>query len=574
MDMTPARILIVDDDGVVLRTFVRVLCEYAPLHAVDGETARTILGETQIDVVVCDLGLPGLQGLDLMRWAKVHCPKPLWIFVSGEGTFDDAIQALKLGAFDFICKPIISAIQLQKAVANAVRHLSLVAERAQLLRSLADNNLRLAEGHTQLEMANAELQNQRAMLDRDLERADRIVRAILPHALAPIPKLHVSVAYRPSASIGGDFYGATLLDERHLAVYVADAAGHGVSAALLAVLFHQRLSFLNAHGGIRTPAAILADLNHDLLEECRASGLFVTVAYALIDTVARTATIASAGHPPCIWIHAGASEHLDKTGPALGLSADAAYTEHHVSLGDDDRLLLYTDGLTGAISERAPSLETILASVVTKGDDGGRVIDRLLTWTEHGRVEDDLTLLLVSANTGVSRVDADQVATHVTAHVTGPLSLGSDERTTWVVVRGRATWKDAAALRDTSIDALDAGRSVIVDLASCTALDSTMLGTLHELVVQAATRRGSLHVQSADETIRALFTELAMTQVLSSIASRAQPAPVHMDAPPPHSDAGARELVLHAHVLLAELSASNAEQFQPVIAALERDPAL
>jgi phosphoserine phosphatase RsbU/P len=562
MSSTRPCVLLVDDDRAVLETYVRALHEYAPLQAADGLAARKILSETAVDVVLCDLEMPRMNGLDLMRWAKHQCPHPLWIVVSGQGTFDAAAEALKLGAFDFICKPVQSPIQLRTAVANAARHQKVVAERALLVCSLADNNRKL-------EAANAVLSDQQALLDQDLSRADRILRALLPRALRPIERMQVNVAYRPNRSIGGDFYGAALLDDRHLAVYVADVAGHGVSAALLAVLFNQRLSVFDVETGPRTPASVLSDLNAGLLEECRASGLFVTAVYALIDTRERTATIASAGHPPGIVLRsAGLSERLEKTGPALGLRLDATYDQHRISLADGDRLLLYTDGMTGTLPEHAGGLESILGSVAAQGEDGGLVIDRLLDWT--GRADDDTTLLLVTASSGASTVDADHVPTPHPAATDSALSIGSADGTTWVVIRGRACWKDATALRDTCVEALDAGRSVVVDLAACTMLDSTVLGTLHELVVLAEPT-WAFRLQSVGDEIRDLFTELSMAQVLSSIAPSPRPAPEGTRELPTKAEISAQGVVLHAHALLAALSASNAEQFQPVIDALARE---
>ena len=119
MNASSQRILIVDDDPATLRSYVRLLHDAAPLQAVDGLEARKILTENEIDIVVCDLGLPGMDGLELMHWANEHCPHPLWIVVSGQSTFDAAIKALKLGAFDFICKPLQTHLQLQTSIANA-----------------------------------------------------------------------------------------------------------------------------------------------------------------------------------------------------------------------------------------------------------------------------------------------------------------------------------------------------------------------------------------------------------------------------------------------------------------------
>jgi serine phosphatase RsbU (regulator of sigma subunit) len=568
MEKATTRILLVDDDPTVLHTYQRVLHEYAPLQASDGVEARKILSETHVDVVLCDLGMPRMSGLDLMRWAKENCPHPLWIVVSGHGTFDAAAEALKLGAFDFICKPILAPLHLQTVVANAAQRQALAAERALLLRSLADNNFRLAENHAKLEAANAVLRDQQAMLDQDLRRAERVVRALLPRELRAIEGMHLNVAYRPSKSIGGDLYGAAMLDDRHLAVYVADVAGHGVSAALLAVLFSQRLAALSSRDRLRAPATILSDLNHGLLEECRASGLFVTVAYALIDTCARTATLASGGHPPAVLLRrTGTSQRIEKTGPALGLEQDATFAEHRISLADGDRLLLYTDGLTGG-SERAPGMDTILASVGSDEDDGARVVRSLLTWAARGEpAEDDVTLLLLTASSGASTFDLDPALPPRAAASSCAVSAGSVGGTTWVAVRGHATWKDAGVLRAACFDALDAQRSILVDLASCTMLDSTLLGTLHEIVVRAEPRH-AVHVQGAGEPIRALFEELTMTQVLSTMAPDSRPAPAGMTDLRPEGDA-AQALVLHAHELLAGLSPSNAEQFQPVVDALQ-----
>jgi CheY-like chemotaxis protein/anti-anti-sigma regulatory factor len=570
MDAKASRILVVDDDRAVLGTYLRALHEYSPLDAQDGVDARAILSAVKIDVVLCDLGMPRMNGLDLMRWAKEYCPHPLWIVVSGQGTFEDVAQALKLGAFDFICKPIQCPLQLQTAVANAASHQAIVAERALLMRSLAENNLQLAESHGKLEAANLVLREQQAMLDQDLQRAERILRALLPHELQPLDRMQINVAYRPSKAIGGDLYGAVMLDDRHLAVYVADAAGHGVSAALLAVLFHQRLSMVNGNAGPRTPATLLWDLNRGLFEECHASGLFVTMVYALIDTIERTATIASAGHPPGILLRgAGIGQRLEKTGPALGLAPDATYGEHRISLGDGDRLLLYTDGLLGAMSERAASLDSTLAAVASHAEDGASVIDHLRKWSERG--DDDRTILLLTASHGASTVDANHSTMSRTAPGDCPLSVGSAEGTTWVVVRGRATWKDAAVLRDTCTEALDAGRRVVIDLASCTMLDSTILGTLHELVARTDPHP-ALCLQSAGEEIRGLFAELAMTEVLCAISPHVQPAPGGMIELCGRSDATTRGVIVHAHELLATLSASNAEQFRPVIDALHGNP--
>jgi phosphoserine phosphatase RsbU/P len=565
MDTETPRVLVVDDDSAVLQTYLRVLHDCAPLQASDGVEARKILSEREVDVVLCDLEMPRMNGLELMQWAKEHCPRPLWIVISGEGTFSAAAEALKLGAFAFICKPIVSPLQLQTAVANAIRHQTFATERAVLARSLTDR-------HAKLEAVNATLTEQRALLDQDLQRAARIVRALLSRALGAIDHLQVNVAYRPSRTIGGDFYGAVMRDDHHLAVYVADVAGHGVSAALLAVLFNQRLSVFNAVRGPRSPAAVLSDMNRALQDECRVSGLFVTVAYALINTAGRTVTIASAGHPPGVLLRAtGGCEHLEKTGPALGLGPDAHYDELRVSLSEGDRLLLFSDGVSGALAARGQSVDASLASAAKMSSGGSSVIVRLLASTGPERdADDDRTLLLVTARSGVSTFDIDPAERRRSAPSDCPLWVGNDRTSTWIAIRGRATWKDAAVLRDTCVDALDAGRRVIVDLAACSMLDSTVLGTLHDVIVRTGPA-GAIQIQAVSEGVHRLFAELAMTQVLSSIDPCPEAVPVTLRGLHTESVTAATGMVLRAHQLLAQLSVTNAAQFQPVVDALQSE---
>jgi sigma-B regulation protein RsbU (phosphoserine phosphatase) len=565
------RLLIVDDDPSVLRTHARVLSEYEPLRAEDGLAARALLSGTDVDVVLCDLSMPGLGGIDLMRWAKENCPHPLWIVVSGQDTFDAAAQALKLGAFDFLCKPILP-IQLRAAVAKAIAHQSLVAERECLVRGLADNNLKLAESLRNLDAAYQVLREQRSMLDQDLHRAERIMRALLPHAPPTLDAMQLHVGYRPSNVIGGDLYGATMLDEGHLAVYVADAAGHGVSAALLAVLFKQRLRLSDAASGPRPPGEVLAELNGGLLDECEASGLFVTVAYALIDTLSGVATIASAGHPPAMVLRRrGGVERVEKTGPALGLAHDAVFAERRVSLLPGDRLFFYTDGLTDSLPDGSRSLDGFLSTMDAESKDGGAAIDHILALTERGTAcEDDITLLLVTANAGESTIDTDRETMPPPAPTESAFRVGGGAEKTCVALEGRATWKQAPALRDACVRALDAKRDVVVDLGACTSLDSTLLGTLHELVARADSAC-RFRLQNAGTDLRALFAELDMRRVLASIVDVPEPLPAPMVPIRVSADAGAQALVLRAHELLAQLSPSNAAEFGPVIEALRRD---
>jgi len=83
------------------------------------------------------------------------------------------------------------------------------------------------------------------VIHEDLHRAELIQRALLPQTLPGLKGFSINSIYRPCENVGGDTYDVTRVNDDHLALCIADAAGHGVSAAMLAVLFKNRLRWLD-----------------------------------------------------------------------------------------------------------------------------------------------------------------------------------------------------------------------------------------------------------------------------------------------------------------------------------------
>ena len=102
-----SRILIVDDDAVIRRMLVRAFAPsgYEVEEARGGPEAVSLLDERQYEVVVTDLRMSGSDGLDVLRKALATDPTPAVILMSGHGTIDIAVEAIKMGAFDFVQKP-------------------------------------------------------------------------------------------------------------------------------------------------------------------------------------------------------------------------------------------------------------------------------------------------------------------------------------------------------------------------------------------------------------------------------------------------------------------------------------
>jgi DNA-binding NtrC family response regulator len=118
----PQRILIVDDEPEISLAFGRMLesSGYETEKAFDGEQALKLLEASGFDLLIIDVGLPRISGIDVLarlREREIEIPT---IVISGDGTIDVAVQAVKRGAFDFVQKPI-ERERLLLTVRNALR---------------------------------------------------------------------------------------------------------------------------------------------------------------------------------------------------------------------------------------------------------------------------------------------------------------------------------------------------------------------------------------------------------------------------------------------------------------------
>lgn len=102
-----ATILIVDDDQQLHRSFEKLLSdeEYTILTASGGEEGLTIIGSARVDLAIIDVCLPGMDGLKTFKAMREIDPKLMGIIMTAFGTTETAIEAMKLGAFDYITKP-------------------------------------------------------------------------------------------------------------------------------------------------------------------------------------------------------------------------------------------------------------------------------------------------------------------------------------------------------------------------------------------------------------------------------------------------------------------------------------
>ena len=114
--MAITRLLLVDDEERFLKTTKSLLNKRncSVFTATDGIRAMQILGAEQIDVIVLDIKMPGIDGVEVLRRIKAKYPMIEVIMLTGHSTTESAVQGLKTGAFDYLIKPCNVTILLEK----------------------------------------------------------------------------------------------------------------------------------------------------------------------------------------------------------------------------------------------------------------------------------------------------------------------------------------------------------------------------------------------------------------------------------------------------------------------------
>ena len=161
MIRTSPNLLVVEDDVENRAAMVKVLqgAGYDTQETDNGQSALDQLRENNIDILITDLRLPVMDGVELLKRTKALVPEVEVILVTGHGTVELAVEAIKEGAYDFISKPIKKA-QLLRAVEKAAEKQFLQRENRELRSQLSQNNSR------RLIHASTEMRNIVRMIDQ------------------------------------------------------------------------------------------------------------------------------------------------------------------------------------------------------------------------------------------------------------------------------------------------------------------------------------------------------------------------------------------------------------------------
>jgi sigma-B regulation protein RsbU (phosphoserine phosphatase) len=367
-----AKILVIDDEAGMLRAVERIL---SPEHDVTSASTPaeglTLVHSTNPDLVICDIGMPRMDGFEVMQRLKQTHPELDVILMTGMSDPDThMVRAIRERAFYFIEKPF----------------------NREVMRTLVERCLELRR------LREAEKMH-RARIDRELAEARSFQQTMLPPTKAVIEGVAIDARCVACSELGGDIFDYASAGPGRAAVLVADVAGHGMSAALLTAVV--KAAFRSSAVDGFEPVAVVRRVAQGIAGF--SARRFVTLVVARIERSRATMEFVSAGHPPVI-VRAGDAQVklLDATGPlvspAFGLDE---WEQHGTPFHEGDSLLVYTDGITESSGETGLfTRRRLIEHVRSTRETGAALLESILSavheFSGERAAADDLTLLTAS----------------------------------------------------------------------------------------------------------------------------------------------------------------------------------
>ena len=376
-------VLVIDDEDFVRDTITGYLEDsgFEVIEAENGREGVELFDQHQPALVLCDLRMPKMDGLEVLNHVMSQQRDTPFIVLSGAGVMKDVVEALRLGASDYLFKPLEDLAVLEHSIRR---------------------NLERSRLRKEVESYRVELEATYIQLQTDLRAGRKIQQKMLPPKPLARNGWEMDYLIAPSHIMSGDFVDFFPLSDTEVFYYLVDVSGHGVSSAIITMVIKQfveiaRRDFEHLNDkSIFMLDGFLSRLNKQLIEQDL--GRHATVFAGLLNTETDTMTYCSAAQfpPPIVSLTKGC-EIINSDGMAVGLFPDASYQVHEMALSDVKGFFFCTDGILEILEKSSLSeKENVIKQVVA---DGNRSISSFSEAIGLDGVEglpDDITIFTIN----------------------------------------------------------------------------------------------------------------------------------------------------------------------------------
>ena len=379
------KLLVVDDNEMNRDMLSRRLSrrKHTVRTAENGQQALDLIEKESFDVVLLDIMMPGISGIEVLKRLRESysaADLPI-IMATAKSESEDIVEALKLGANDYVTKPLNFPVVLARV----------------------GTQLLLKNSQDALKSAHDRMKN-------DLDAAAEIQQMLLPHNLPEIDSLKIAWKFYPCDELAGDFLNIFQLSENEIGIYIVDVMGHGVPAALLSFSVSRNLSPLGGPDsivlnsgdtpGAVSPVEVLTKLN-TLYPFDTNKDRFFTMLYGVLDIRDNQFRYASAGHPGPLIVSSDQSvQEISGKGFPIGIVDKPDYEQTRITLKPGDRMYLYSDGFIEEINKDGKhfdinrfqeSIKDNYSFTLDKSIEN--TVNAIMSWHGSKNLSDDLSII-------------------------------------------------------------------------------------------------------------------------------------------------------------------------------------
>ncbi len=412
-------ILFIDDEPSVLTSLRRFLRKerYQTFFAPSGKEALGIMESREIHILVTDLRMPEMSGLELISVVKSRYPETIRMILSATRDIEQTIESINTGeVFRFISKPL-DPEPFKKIIMDAVEYYLMKTEREELLEQLSTTNITLENAIKKITEVNSEkekLAEEARSIECRIEQ--QLLRSDIPEK---IQEATLAASSIPSGHLDGDFFDFIDFGNNQFDLIIADVMGKGVQSALVGAGI--KAMMLKAHAqhncarGTRmncpsntpdiTSIANIFSLIHSMsIQKLLQLNMFVTLCYARFNLEKSEMAFIDCGHTKTIHYRADEKRYsfLEGKNLPLGMEEQATYFPQVVSLQKDDIFLFYSDGVTEAENPKGECYGPERLAKLVAGNNQlqpqellEKVNKEVAGFTENSTFDDDFTCIAV-----------------------------------------------------------------------------------------------------------------------------------------------------------------------------------
>jgi len=233
MALTDVEILFVEDDPIFRHVVASFLQGQGArvTQACNGYEGIALFSDSIFDIVIADLSMPGLDGLSMLKQMQDINPAIPAIVISGNDVMSDVVEALRIGASDYLTKPIADLLIIEQAIIQAMMSAATPMN--------VSGQFHLQEMN---ELSYQELTDNLSLLEQNAQAAKSVQQQLFPASHIYYPKADINYSLFKNNDISAYFIDSTMVGDHHLVMYMAHFSPEDNSAAFGCVLLR---SFIN-----------------------------------------------------------------------------------------------------------------------------------------------------------------------------------------------------------------------------------------------------------------------------------------------------------------------------------------